>query len=341
MGQKVFRAPLTFKADKEGEFQAVFATLGVIDLDKDVTVAGAFGQDEEVRVEPWNHNYSQLPVGKGQIHEKDDKAICEGAFFLDTQGGQEHYRVVKAMGKLQEWSYTFDILDQSFGKFDGQDVRFLRKLKVHGVAPVYLGAGIDTGTLSIKAENKGAIGRHTTPVTDVAWDGGANVGRARSGEDAAYYGKIYAWRDPEGDVAVKSTYKFPHHMVGADGTPSAANTKACSAAIAALNGGRGGASIPDADRQGVWNHVAGHMRDAELEPPELKALDEPESKVGARHTAKEVEAIQEIHDRAVVLGAKCAHDEEPAQDDAADDGKSRGAGPSVQGALVDLDLLEP
>jgi len=153
MAQKVYKGRIKFKksADETGEFRAEFATLNVIDHDEDVTVPGAFHDGQETLIEPWNHNYGQLPVGKGVIHENDNKAVIEGAFFLDTQGGLEHYKVVKALGDLQEWSYTFDIEESDEGVFEGQDVRFLRGLDVWGVAPVQRGAGIDTRTTDIKA----------------------------------------------------------------------------------------------------------------------------------------------------------------------------------------------
>jgi len=155
--RKTFRAPIEFKedADKTGAFRAEFATLNVIDHDRDVTESGAFRDGQETLIESWNHNYGQLPVGKGVIHEDGDKAVIEGQFFLDTQGGLEHYKTVKALGELQEWSYTFDIEDSGFGEFDDQDVRFLRKLDVWGVAPVQRGAGIDTRTTDIKAADAG------------------------------------------------------------------------------------------------------------------------------------------------------------------------------------------
>jgi hypothetical protein len=273
MAQKVYRGRIEFKksADETGEFRAEFATLNVIDHDGDVTVPGAFRDGQETLIEAWNHNYGQLPVGKGIIHEDGDKAVVEGSFFLDTQGGLEHYKTVKALGKLQEWSYTFDIEDSGYGEFDGQDVQFLRKLDVWGVAPVERGAGIDTRTTDIKSQ-KAAIGSHSTATTDVAWDGPANEARARSGEDEAYYRKIFAWKDPDGAPDVKASYKFVHHMVADGGAPGAANIRGCQSAIGVLNGGRGGTTIPDSDRQGVWNHLARHLRDADLEPPELKAV---------------------------------------------------------------------
>lgn len=151
MDKKIFRAPVIFKADgQNGEFTAEFATLNVIDHDRDVTVPGAFHEGQETLIEPWNHNYGDLPVGKGVVHEVDNKAVISGQFFLETQSGQDHYKVVKALGAIQEWSYTFEIEKASYGKFQDQDVRFLESMDVWGVAPVTRGAGIDTRTTDIK-----------------------------------------------------------------------------------------------------------------------------------------------------------------------------------------------
>lgn len=152
MKTKTFHAPIQFKAnsDETGEFTAEFATLEVIDHDGDVIRTGAFRDGQETLIEPWNHNYHEPPVGKGTIHEKDKKAVVDGRFFLDTQAGLEHYRVVKAVGPLQEWSFTFDVEQASQGPFEDQDVQFLEKLDVWGVAPVTRGAGIDTRTTDIK-----------------------------------------------------------------------------------------------------------------------------------------------------------------------------------------------
>lgn len=272
MLKKTYRGEIKFRADADqtGEFEAEFATLNVIDHDGDVTETGAFHEGQPTLIEAWNHNYGVLPVGKGVIHERDDKAVFEGRFFLETESGREHYKTVKALGPLQEWSYTFEIEDSGFGEFKGQDVQFLRSLDVWGVAPVQRGAGIETRTVDIKGK-KAAISSHSTATTDAAWDGPANEARARGGEDLAYYQRIYAWRDPDGDPTVKSTYKFIHHMVAEGGNPGAANIRGCQTGIGVLNGGRGGTTIPDGDRQGVWNHLARHLRDADVEPPELKA----------------------------------------------------------------------
>lgn len=150
--KKTYKGKIELKADSDrtGEFRAEFATLNIKDHDGDVTVPGAFQEGQETMVEPWNHNYGALPVGKGIIHEEDEKAVMDGQFFLDTQSGSEHYKVVKALGNLQEWSYTFEILKSDKGDFEGEEVQFLKELDVWGVGPVQRGAGIDTRTVSIK-----------------------------------------------------------------------------------------------------------------------------------------------------------------------------------------------
>jgi hypothetical protein len=93
--------------------------------------------------------------------------------------------------------------------------------------------------------------------------------------------QMYAWVDPDGDPDKKSSYKFPHHKTSADGTVGAANLAACSGKIGELNGAHGNyPDIPDADFQGVWDHLAKHLRDAGREPPELKSRSANSTQAG-------------------------------------------------------------
>lgn len=159
LDKKTYRGTFHLKAEdaEKGSFQAVFATMGVIDLDGDVTTPGAFGK-QSVMVEPWNHNYGELPVGRGDISEADRDAVIDGKFFLDTPNGRDHYEVVKALADIQEWSYTFYILEAEYGQQDGKDVRFLKKLDVVGVGPVTRGAGVDTRVTAIKGKKPSGTG---------------------------------------------------------------------------------------------------------------------------------------------------------------------------------------
>lgn len=160
METKTFRAPFSFKAEgdgESGEFEAVFATLNVIDHDQDVTLPGAFGS-QRVVIEPWNHGWDTPPVGKGRILERGADAVVQGRFFLQTAAGRDHYEVAKELGPDQEFSYTFNIIEAEPGTFEGREVRFLKRLEVWGVGQVTKGAGIDTRLETIKARKNAAGG---------------------------------------------------------------------------------------------------------------------------------------------------------------------------------------
>lgn len=275
---------------EKGSVRAVFCTMGAIDHDGDMILPGAIG-DQQVRMSAYGHGSwrGELPVGKGRIFEQGSDAVFEGQFFLSTTPGRDTYETVKAMGDLQEWSFALPEIESETRKTpEGQSYRAIKRVTVPEVSPVLLGAGVNTRTLDVKdqingggirmlhssitiGELKTAIGSHSTGTDDAAWDAGANEKRVLADKPASYYAKAYAWRDPDGEVGVKSTYKFIHHFVSAEGEPGKASTRACSAGIAILNGGRGGTKIPDADRKGVYAHLARHLKDADKEPPELRA----------------------------------------------------------------------
>ena len=128
--------------------------------------------------------------------------------------------------------------------------------------------------MATATEARKAIGVHHTATDDGSWDGPGNVARLKADGAAAYYRGAFAWSDPDKDADTKAGYKFPHHMIGADGSVGAASTRAAIAGIAALNGARGGAAIPDEDRDGVYRHLAAHLKDADIDAPELKSAAE-------------------------------------------------------------------
>lgn len=108
--------------------------------------------------------------------------------------------------------------------------------------------------------------------TDGSWDGPANEARIPNDVGEATLRKAFAWVDPDKDAETKAAYRFIHHDVATDGAVGAANVTACRSGIGVLNGARGGTTIPDADRQGVYDHLAGHLKDAGETPGELKSL---------------------------------------------------------------------
>ena len=138
----------------EGVGLARIATLNVIDSDGDITLPGAFGE-QRVKVLP-THNWGAVPLGKARVFEKGDEVLAEFQINLDTAGGKDWHSALKfdlADGRgLIEWSYGFTIDDSETETRDGESVRLLKKLTVHEVSPVMLGAGVNTETVAIKGD---------------------------------------------------------------------------------------------------------------------------------------------------------------------------------------------
>ena len=131
---------------------------------------------------------------------------------------------------------------------------------------------IDAGVIAESEEApivvlRGAIPPHSTEkaAEDADWDGPAAV--AACPAEAEKLRLIHAWVDPDGDTDAKQSYKLPHHQ--ADGVVV---WRGVAAAMARLL--QAGTQIPDADRRGVWTHLARHYRQFDKEPPELRSLAE-------------------------------------------------------------------
>jgi hypothetical protein len=82
----------------------------------------------------------------------------------------------------------------------------------------------------------------------------------------------HAWYDPDADPEhdpphEKGAYKLPHHEV-IDGRLRVA-WRGVVAAMAVINGARGGVDIPTRDRAAVYEHLAAHYREFDEQPPEL------------------------------------------------------------------------
>lgn len=139
-------------------------------------------------------------------------------------------------------------------------------------------------SLLTRRERLGAVGSHDTGTSDGAWDGGAQELRLPTPMPVTTARNMYAWMADgaveDGEVR-KNDLKFPHHEVGSNDQPGSANLTACSSGIGVLNGGRGGTTIPAGDRQGVYDHLAAHLRDAGREPPALADLDDALVAAGA------------------------------------------------------------
>jgi len=139
-----------------GEFEAVIATLGVIDTDDDIIEKGAFS-GATIAMQP-AHDNRALSLGKGRVVEVGDQAIFKGKFNLETQSGREWHSQLKFdlanLPAVQEWSFGFMTLKYEMTTREGKSVRLLQELKEFEVSPVLLGAGIGTGTLGVKNKDE-------------------------------------------------------------------------------------------------------------------------------------------------------------------------------------------
>lgn len=292
MSQHKQLSHVEIKSADRGEVSAVFSTFNVVDSDGDVTLPGAFTDGEEVLISSYGHTswFGALPVGKGRIRTTKSEAILDGQFFMGTTHGRDTFAVIKALGGAQQWSYGYDVLDSDAGKFDGRDVRLLKKLKVHETSPVLIGAGVNTRTLAVKAlvergydtadavrlaertvgvsEYRAAIRPHDVPVTAKRWDSVEVLEAVPDGASIPDLRSIFAWADPNGDPEAKASYRFPHHH----GPSGEANLRACQTGIWLINNGKSG--IPDEDRQAVYSHLASHLQDGDREPLELRAVND-------------------------------------------------------------------
>lgn len=293
MGHKDLQR-LDVKDAEKGIVSAVFSTFNVKDSDGDVTLPGAFDEGAPVVISSYNHTSwgGARPVGKGTIRATKSEAILDGQFFMDTADGRETFAVVKGLAAsgLGEWSYGFEVLDAEAGVYEGEDVMFLKRLKVFEVSPVLRGAGVNTRTLAVKAlmeqgmeakdaarlvertilvsNYKAAIRPHATPVVSKSWNGREVVDNLPETASIADLRSIHAWCDPNGDPEAKSAYQFPHHH-GPDGE---ANLRACYMGIWSLSSGK--SSIPPEDRPHVYAHLAAHLQDGDREPLELRAVND-------------------------------------------------------------------
>lgn len=281
--------------EPEGTFEAVVSVFGNVDYAGDRVIKGAFAKSlatwsasgDPIPV-VWSHQWQDPEMHIGGVLEAEERD--EGLWVkaqLDVAENPSAANVWRLLSKrrVREFSFAYDVLDEKPSK----EANDLLELDVIEVGPTLKGMNPETLLLEAKARRdaragragsgaKDAVDSHSTDTSDGEWDGPANEARLDNDAGEDVFRAAFAWQDPDGDADTKAAWKFIHHEIAEDGTVGAANLQACRTGIGVLNGGRGGTSIPDSDRQGVYDHLAKHLRDADEEPP---ALDEPEDAEGS------------------------------------------------------------
>lgn len=196
-----------------------------------------------------------------------DVAKGRGVSPEQVRNGFGEGRMVAASDAVKEGMIDrVATLEQTIGRMMNPNGRS----RVSGGSSAYIANGVTAAALDPGVETfAGPIRPHSTATSDAAWDGPANKSNLRNDGGEAYFKTAFAWQDDQADPDLKGSYKFIHHEVNANGDVGPANLTACSQGIGVLNGGRTGTTIPDSDRQGVYDHLAKHLSDAGRTPPPL------------------------------------------------------------------------
>lgn len=311
----------TLAVDADGTFEAVVAVFGNVDLGGDRIAPGAFTKslarwDESGDPIPviWSHqwddpfNHIGEVTAARELYPGDDRLPegirdlgglwVRGRLDMEEPKARQAWKLLKKR-RTREFSFAYDVMpDGERRASDG--VNDLVELDLIEVGPTLKGMNPATQLLDVKS----AIGSHSTGTSDDTWDGPANEANLSNDAGASTYRRAYAWRDPDGDADTKSSYRFIHHFVSDSGTVGAASTRACVTGIGVLNGARGGTTIPDGDRQGVYNHLARHLRDADQEPPELNSSGQNAAGVAATKAQVTLSGCVEERQQAIVAAVR-------------------------------------
>lgn len=149
---------------EEGEFTAYASVFGNKDSYGDVVVKGAFleslaeykGAGLPIPL-LFGHNMQDpdYNLGTASAEEDDHGLLIRGKLALGEAKADQAYRLLKGR-RLNQMSFAYDILDGGWAKrtkADGTEEEFyeLRRLKLHEVSLVPVGANQETEILSVKA----------------------------------------------------------------------------------------------------------------------------------------------------------------------------------------------
>lgn len=128
--------------------------------------------------------------------------------------------------------------------------------------------------LAVVGASRDAVPFRSFPLADegMAWSFTVTEENAVLGDpqDFGTFRSVHAWEDPDLDRETKARYKLPHHKRVGDEIRTV--FRGVQAAMAALNGARGGTDIPEADRPRVHSHLRKHYEEFDREAPELRPL---------------------------------------------------------------------
>lgn len=168
MTVKYKSAPIEVGELAEGQFVGYASVFDNIDSYGDVVRRGAFAEslksfgDDGAGIPCyWGHRMDDpmLNIGATVAAVEDERGLkVTVQLDLETETGRQVHRLIK-QGRVREMSFAYDVLDGGPGEVDGLDVYELRKLRIHEVSVVPIGANPQTELLAVKGETKTATGQ--------------------------------------------------------------------------------------------------------------------------------------------------------------------------------------
>ena len=240
-----------------------------------------------------HHNYHSFPIGKAtDIVVENGKLMFKMVFSKATEEAKQAYELVKE-GILNTFSVGF--IPREFNPTDQNIIQRAELLEISLVSvpanpqAIVFAKGLKDNKLAEKmikqwmldekmakevkeieeVEIKSVVPFKSFALAEMgtSWDGPKEI--ALCGDDIQKLKTISTWYDKE-NSDTKSGYKLPHHM--AEGNKTV--WRGVVAAMAALMGARGGVQIPEADRKGVYNHLAKHYKEFDQVAPDFKCVED-------------------------------------------------------------------
>ncbi len=263
--------------------------LGIVEADVTAVRKAVDGNGVSVQMpDNWGDDLSEellteldiLDVGDEDGNEFDPQPLMVHEDTYDTDSG-EKIQIVQLQGEFpKHTSFSTELIEAADTKYVSREEDSIT-ISLENASAKYeiVGESEDGNVIEatlVECDYK-AVNTFDTAhpdntlsqAPDAAWNG-AREEREASVESL---GVMSAWRSPtpDDDEATKDDFKFLHHC---SSPPHAVNLRALAVGMAALNGARDGADIPDEDRRGVWNHLARHIRENfNDDPPELRWIE--------------------------------------------------------------------
>lgn len=156
-------------ADESGRFQAYFSKFNNVDSYGDMVIPGAFKDG----IDDWGPNGSGIPIywrhrmddpmlniGASVESKEDlDGAWVDGQLDLENEKAAYTYKLLKE-GRVRQMSFAYDILEAAWVERkaeEGGSYYELRKLKIHEISIVPVGANQETEILAVKSARDAVV----------------------------------------------------------------------------------------------------------------------------------------------------------------------------------------